>query len=296
MEAKAINIKPKKKLTSDKKKAIIKKVIWSTIAILICFLIVFPIIWMLPAAFKEKRELFVLGDISFFPRRWTLDNFTKVFQVDVNGSKFIGAIFMTLLVALLATAGSLFVNMLAAYALARIDFKGKKFVWLLLLFPMFVPGITIMLTSIRVVNILNMVDTIFVLFVPGLANGYQIFFFRQFYLNIPNNIEEAAQIDGSSRIGIFFKIFLPMSVTPMIIIGVGTFMGTWNSFVWPTLTVVDNPSLVQVMQIIQTLNDSYSSDYGVVIAATLMSLVIPIIVLSIFQKKIIEGIALTGTK
>ena len=128
MSTKTMNLQPKKKISSDKKKAIVKKVIWSAIAIIICFTIIFPIIWMLPAAFKEKRELFVLDDISFFPRKWTFENFTKVFDVDVNGSKFMGAVFMTLLVALLATVGSLFVNMLAAYALARIDLKAK-FVW-----------------------------------------------------------------------------------------------------------------------------------------------------------------------
>ena len=101
-----------------------------------------------------------------------------------------------------------------------------------------------------------------------MANSYQIFFFRQFYLNIPSNIEEAAMIDGSSRLGIFFKIFIPMSTTPMVVIGVGTFMGAWNSFVWPTLTVSENDKLTQIMQIIRTLNVTYSGDYGVVIAAS----------------------------
>ena len=153
-----------------------------------------------------------------------------------------------------------------------------------------------MLTSIRVVNMLNMVDTIFVLFVPGMANAYQIFFFRQFYLNIPRNIEEAAEIDGCSKIGIFFKIYVPLSVTPMVINGVGIFMGAWNSFIWPTLTVTENAGLTQIMQIIRMLNVSYAGDYGVVIAATLISLIVPMVLYAIFQKRIVEGIALTGTK
>lgn len=289
--------KPQKsKMSKAKKLKMTKRAVLTAIAIFITILIVFPLIWIIPNAFKEKRDLFVLGEISFFPEEWTLDNFIKVFETDVNGATFFGSMLSTFAVALLSTFFSLFVNMFAAYALARINFRGKKFVWPLLLFPMFIPGITIMLTSIRVVNLLSMADTIFVLFVPGLANAYQIFFFRQFYLDIPSNIEEAALIDGSSRIGIFFKIFLPMSITPMIIIGAGTFMGAWNSFVWPTLTVDGAPGLTQMMQIIQTLSVSYAGDYGVVIAATLMSLVVPIIVFAIFQKKIVEGIALTGTK
>lgn len=289
--------KPQKsKMSKAKKLKMTKRAVLTAIAIFITILIIFPLIWIIPNAFKEKRDLFVLGEISFFPEEWTLDNFIKVFETDVNGATFFGSMLSTFAVALLSTFFSLLVNMFAAYALARINFRGKKFIWPLLLFPMFIPGITIMLTSIRVVNLLSMADTIFVLFVPGLANAYQIFFFRQFYLDIPSNIEEAALIDGSSRIGIFFKIFLPMSITPMIIIGAGTFMGAWNSFVWPTLTVDGAPGLTQMMQIIQTLSVSYAGDYGVVIAATLMSLVVPIIVFAIFQKKIVEGIALTGTK
>ena len=296
MRAKYIASNFKSKTNKKSKAKITKEIILTALAIAIMIAVIFPLVWIIPNAFKPKRELFVADDISFFPHHWTFENFVKVFKVDVNGATFLKSMFVTLIVAVLSTFGSLLINMFAGYTLARINFKGKPFIWLFLLFPMFIPGITIMLTSIRVVNILHMVDTIFVLFVPGLANSYQIFFFRQFYLSFPSNIEEAAMIDGSSRIGMFFKIFVPMSTTPMIIIGAGTFMGAWNSFVWPTLTITNNTDLVQMMQIIQTINTSYSNDYGVVIAATLISLIIPITMFAIFEKKIVEGIALTGSK
>lgn len=278
-----------------KKRKKIQKILLTISAILVAAVVIFPIVWIIPAAFKPRMELFSLPN-TFLPQKWTFANFEKVFTADINGTNLLKSMGVTLLVAVLATVTSLFVNMLTGYALARIEFKYKKLIWIFLLFPMFIPGITIQLTSIRVVYELNMVDTIFVLFVPGMANSYQIFFFRQFYLNIPKNIEEAAMIDGSSRLGMFFRIFIPMSTTPMVVIGVGTFMGAWNSFVWPTLTVSENDDLTQIMQIIRTLNVTYSGDYGVVIAATLLTLIVPIIVLAIFQKKIVEGIALTGGK
>ncbi len=278
-----------------KKRKKIQKILLTISAILVAAVVIFPIVWIIPAAFKPRMELFSLPN-TFLPQKWTFANFEKVFTADINGTNLLKSMGVTLLVAILATVTSLFVNMLTGYALARIEFKYKKLIWIFLLFPMFIPGITIQLTSIRVVYALNMVDTIFVLFVPGMANSYQIFFFRQFYLNIPKNIEEAAMIDGSSRLGMFFRIFIPMSTTPMVVIGVGTFMGAWNSFVWPTLTVSENDDLTQIMQIIRTLNVTYSGDYGVVIAATLLTLIVPIIVLAIFQKKIVEGIALTGGK
>lgn len=273
----------------------IKKFIWILIGVLVAAVIAFPIVWILPAVFKDKSELFRIPN-TFFPENFTLENIIKVLQVDINDTTLLQSIGATLLVAILSTFFSLFINMFAAYAFARLDFRGKNFLWVYVMFSMFIPGITIQLTSIRVVNILNLVDTIGVLIIPGLANAYNIFFFRQFFYGIPESIEEAAMIDGASRLGIFFRIFLPMSTTPMVIIGMGVFMGAWNSFVWPTLTITNNPKITQIMQIIRSLNASYSGEYGVVIAATLISLIIPIALFAIFQKKILEGISLTGLK
>ena len=161
---------------------------------------------------------------------------------------------------------------------------------------MFVPGITILLTSLRVVNFLHLTDTMLVLFVPSLASAYQAFFFRQFFLGIPTAYEEAAEIDGCNKLSIYFKVFLPMSVTPMIIQGVGVFMGHWNSFLWPALTVTGNENLQQIMQVIRILNGRYPSEYGVVIAASLISMIPPLIIFAIGQKYIVQGVTLTGMK
>ena len=271
------------------------RIIFSVIALLVAAIIAFPVIWMIPAAFKSKAELFSIPN-TFLPREFTLQNFIKVFQVNVNGSTYLKAMGATTVVAVISTFFSLLINMFAGYVFARFEFRGKKLLWVFVMFSMFIPGITIMLTSIRMVNILHMTDTLLVLIIPGLANSYNIFYFRQFYLSVPPNIEEAALMDGESRFMMFFRIFLPMSTTPMVIIGIGTFMGSWNNFIWPTLTVTNNTGITQIMQIIRSLNGSYQGEYGVVIAATLMSLVIPITLFGIFQKRIVEGISLTGMK
>lgn len=271
------------------------KVLFSLIAIFVAVIIAFPVVWMIPAAFKSKAELFSIPN-TFLPKEFTLNNFIKVFQVNVNGSTYIKALGATTVVAVISTFFSLMINMFAGYVFARFEFRGKKFLWAFVMFSMFIPGITIMLTSIRMVNILHMTDTFLVLIIPGLANSYNIFYFRQFYLSVPPNIEEAALMDGESKFMMFFRIFLPMSTTPMVIIGIGTFMASWNNFIWPTLTVTNNTEITQIMQIIRSLNGSYQGEYGVVIAATLMSLVIPIVLFAIFQKRIVEGISLTGMK
>ncbi len=278
-----------------KKRSLPQKIFYYAVTVLVIAIILFPIIWMLPAAFKSRREIWQIPN-TFWPEDFTWSNFEKIFTLDHNGYNFMQSLGATLLVASVSVVCSLAVNMIAAYVFARLEFRGKKFLWVYFIATMFIPSITILLTSIRVVSVLGMTDTIWVLIVPGLVSGYNVFFFRQFYLGMPASLEEAAAIDGCSPLKIFLRIFLPMSVTPMIIIGVSTFMGYWNSFMWPTLTIVNNSSLAQVMQVIRVLKTSYSGEYGVVIAATLLAIIPPLLIFAIFQKKIVAGIAISGLK
>ena len=281
-------------LLKPKTKRILEKVIYSLIALVVVAAILFPILWMIPSAWKDRFDLWHVPP-NWLPTTITFDNFAKIFEV-TRQYNFGKSLLMTTLVASLATVGSLFVNTLAAYAFARIDFPFKKLLWVLYLFPMFVPGITILLTSLKVVNDLKMMDTIFVLFVPSLASAYQAFFFRQFFLSIPTAYEEAAEIDGCNKLSIFFRIFLPMSVTPLIIQGVGVFVGHWNSFLWPTLAVTGNEDLQQVMQVVKLFSSKYPNDYGITIAASLIAMLPPLIIFGVAQKHIVQGVTLSGVK
>lgn len=271
------------------------RLVKNLLALLVVAAILFPIVWMLPAAFKDRTELFAIPN-QFLPEEWSLDNFEKVFTLTLNGYNFTSSLLATFAVATIATALSLLINMMAGYVFARMEFPMKNVIWWSVLITMFIPGITILLTSIRVVNILKMVDTLFVLIIPGVVSAYNIFYFRQFFLAIPKSLEDAALLDGLGHFGTFWHIFRPMSTTPMIVIGISVFMGYWNSFMWPTLTVSDNAQIAQVTQIIRVLSDAYAGNYGVVVAASLISIAIPLVIYLIFQKKILEGIATTGLK
>lgn len=278
-----------------KNRTLPQKIFYSVITVLVVAIILFPIIWMLPAAFKPRQEIWKIPN-TFFPENFTWANFEKIFNLEHNGYNFMRSLGATILVAVVSVVGSLAVNMTAAYVFARMEFRGKKFLWVYFIATMFIPSITILLTSIRVVSVLGLTDTIWVLILPGLVSGYNVFFFRQFYLGMPASLEEAAALDGCSPFMVFLRIFLPMSVTPMVIIGVSTFMGYWNSFMWPTLTIVNNSSIAQVMQVIRVLKTSYAGEYGIVIAATILAVAPPLIIFIIFQKKIVAGIAISGLK
>lgn len=271
-----------------------RKVLFAVIAVVVMVVVAFPIVWVVTGAFKGYKEIWDIPP-HWWPKNFTWDNFKTVFKVD-RQTNFGMTLLSTGAVALMATAGSLFVNTLAAYVFARIEFPFKKVLWALYLFPMFVPGITILLTSLKVVNSLGLVDSIWVLVVPGLASAYQTFFFRQFFLGVPASYEEAAELDGCNKLQIFFKIFLPMSATPLVIQGVNIFLAHWNSYMWPALTVTGNTNLMQVMQVIASFRTRYAGNYGVVIAASLISMTVPTLIFIFAQKKIVQGIALSGIK
>lgn len=271
---------------------------WNIVSVIITIIVIafviFPFVWILPAAFKERTDLWNIPP-KWLPTRWTFVSLIEVFKVDYKYN-FALSLLATFVVAVIATFGSLFVNTLAAYAFARIDFPFKKLIWTLYIIPMFIPGITILLTSLQVMDVLYLKNTMFVLFLPSLANAYQTFFFRQFFLGIPSSFEEAAQMDGCNHFRIYFKIFLPMAVTPLIIQGMGVFMAHWNSFLWPSLTITDNKNLQQVMQVVKIISESATNNFGIVIGAALVAMIPPLIIFSVLQKKIVQGVTLSGIK
>jgi multiple sugar transport system permease protein len=263
---------------------------------LVLFVVVFPFVWMLPASLKDRTDIWSIPP-RWLPTKWEWANFKALTEPDVNGGFFLRSVGVTLLVGVSATALNLAVNILAAFGFARHEFWGKRVLWAVFLFTMFVPGITVQITSIQVVTALGLTNSLWVLILPTAANAYNIFFFRQFFLMIPDSLEESAMLDGANRMQILFRIILPLSVTPVVVTGVGCFIGHWNSYIWPTLTIVENQERYrQVMQYVYMLGTNEPRDYGKVIAAALVAIAVPVVVFGVFQKKIVEGIALSGLK
>lgn len=262
------------------------------VALAVAAVSLFPLLWMLLASFKNKQEV-LATPLRMLPKDWITTNYEAILVSTKN--PLFHAMLVTFLVAALGVVFSLLVNMMAAYAFARLEFFGKRLFWVYCLITMYVPGLTILITSYLVVHSLHMINTLWVLLVPGIAGGYNIFFFRQFFLNIPASLEDAARIDGCGRFRIFWTVFLPLSVTPMVVQGAGIFIGYWNSFMWPSITVTDK-SIQQVMPIIRSFQTDYGTEYGRIMAATCLAVIPPIALFAIFQKHIVKGFVLSGLK
>ncbi len=249
-----------------------------------------PLAWMIIAGFKSKSEV-VRTPFQFFPEVWIVDNYTSI----VGDPAFIQAITVTFIGGVIFTALSVGVNSMAAYAFARLDFSLKRLWWVFCIVPLFIPAFAILLTSFVVVTNLGMLNSWPVLIVPGVASAFQMFFIRQFYLSIPMALEEAAMIDGASRWQIFVRVFLPQSVGIFVVVGVTSFLGYWNAYVWPILTI-QNPDLFQIQQYLGNFRMERGTEWGLLMAGSLLSALPLLLIVLVFQRYIVNGVRISGLK
>ena len=249
-----------------------------------------PLAWMAIAGFKAKSEV-VRTPFQFFPEVWRVENYTDI----LGDHAFVQAMTVTLIGALVFTLLSIAVNSMAAYAFARLDFRGKRFWWVFCIVPLFIPAFAILLTSFVVVTNLGMLNSFAVLIVPGVASAFQMFFIRQFYLSIPMALEEAAMIDGASRWQIFVRVFLPQSLGIFVVVGVTSFLGYWNAYVWPILTIQD-PDLFQIQQYLGNFRMERGTEWGLLMAGSLLSVLPLLLLVLVFQRYIVNGVRISGLK
>lgn len=250
----------------------------------------FPLAWMVIAGFKSRTEV-VQTPFQFFPEVWLWENYAQI----LADPTFTRTMLWTFLGAVLFTVLALSVNSLAAYAFARLDFRFKRTLWVIVITTMFIPGMTILLTSFIVVTNLQMLDTLAVLVIPGAASAGTIFFIRQFYLSIPSSLEEAAMLDGCGRFRIFVNVFLPLSKPPFVVMGITAFLAYWNSYVWPILTIT-SPDQFVVQQYLATFRSERATELGLLMAGSTLAAAPVIIIFLIFQRQIIGNIKMAGLK
>ncbi len=256
----------------------------------ILFSALFPLLWMLIAGFKSKTEV-IETPFQFFPEVWKWQNYRQI----LADPTFVRTMVWTFVGAVLYTILSLTVNSLAAYAFARLDFRFKRLLWVVTITTMFIPGMTILLTSFIVVTKLSMLDTLAVLVIPGAANAASIFFIRQFYLNIPQSLEEAAMLDGCGRFKIFLKVVLPLSRPPFVVQGITAFLAYWNSYVWPILTIASPKNFV-IQQYLAGFRSERTTELGLLMAGSVLAAAPVVIIFLIFQRQIIGNIKISGMK
>jgi len=256
----------------------------------LAFLTIMPFIWMILTSVKD------MGDIFVYPPKWLpselhLENYTEVFTAAPFGRYYLNST----LVAVVVTIGQLITCSMAAYAFARLNFRGRNILFLLFLGTMMIPYNVTMIPSFMVLYWLGWIDQYQALIVPGLASAFGTFLLRQFFITIPKELEEAAYLDGAGRFAVLRKIIIPLSKPALATLAIFTFMGVFNDFIW-ALIVINSEDMRTVQLGLAIFRDRYLTQWDLLMAGSVTA-VLPILLVFFFaQKYFIKGITLSGIK
>lgn len=275
-----------------KRKIKIGRFMLYVILILAAVATVYPFLWMISASFKPLKEI-VSGNMSLLPKEFYLDNYAYILGRSSLFSKwFLNSLF----VATVGTIVNVFINTMAGYSLARLRFPGRDRIYFIFLALMMVPGQVLLIPNYLILQKLGMLDSFTTLILPAAANIGNIFMMRQFFINFPRDVEEAALIDGLSSYGTFFRICMPLARATVSTQAVFVFMGFWNEFTKPML-YIKTPSKYTLTLGLQTFQSQNAGTmWGQVMAAACITVLPIIIIYLIFNKFFLVGVRTDGEK
>ncbi len=277
-------------LNRERLKAGLSRLGLHLILIALAIIVGFPIYWMLVVSITPNAQVFT-WPLQFWPSTPTLEHYQEVFtRQDLQLARWF---FNSVVVSIGATVVSLFVSSLTAYAFARLEFPGRDFLFLALLFTIMVPGQVTLIPVFLLVRSLGWLDSYHALIWPAGANVFGVFLLRQFFLSIPHDLEEAAIIDGAGRFRIYWQIILPLSRSALVALMIFVFLGTWNDLFWP-LIVLNRLEMRTLTVGLTVLQGTYTQERALVMAGAAVASVPVLIFYAFFQRRIIQGVMLTG--
>lgn len=262
--------------------------------LLLCFyamVTLIPFLWALSASFKSLSEI-ASGAINLLPRQFTLDNYKQIFLEEPLFPRWL---LNSLIIAVSVTILNLICNSLAGYALARLQFHGKRFWFFLVLAVLAVPAQVTLIPTFLILKSLGWLNSYQGMIVPSMVNATFIFMMRQFFVNFPLELEEAAALDGLNRLETFWHIVLPLAKPALAAQTILIFMGSWNNFLLPVVILFD-PEMFTLPLGLNTFKGQYISYWNIIMAAS-MIFTLPVLGLYIFfNRYFIQGVTFTGGK
>ncbi|ARC85499.1 binding--dependent transport system inner membrane component family protein [Clostridium argentinense CDC 2741] len=267
-----------------------KKILVHFILIIGVITTAIPFIWMILTSLKTLGETTQIPP-KIFPSSPQWNNYKKAIDTLPYGTFYYNTIVYTIV----TTIGQLVFCSMAGYAFARIDFPGKNFIFILILSVLMVPGQIFIIPQFMIIKKLGLLNSIPALILPGLFSAFGTYLMKQFFMNIPKELEEAAVLDGYNRFQILTKIMLPLVKPALTALAISTMLYCWNSLMWPLIanTSIDKMTLSAGLA---SMQGQHSTNYPVMMAGTVLAIWPMIIVFLIFQKQFVEGMAFTGTK
>lgn len=256
----------------------------------IALTMLFPFLWMLVNSFKTEAD-FHAHPFALWPQTWTLGTYRQALTIGRVATYLVNSF----LYAVVVTAVQLLVDSLAAYAFARLRFRGRDFLFGLILASMILPASVQLIPLFLIVKSMNLVNTFLGVVIPTFAGAFGIFMLRQAFLNIPKDLEDAARMDGCGPLGIYWHVALPLARPALITLGLFLFLSEWSSFTWPLVILSDTSRYPVTVGIALFRNESFIYWNNVFAASVLASLPMVLLFL-VAQRYIIGGISLSGLK
>ncbi|WP_226037443.1 carbohydrate ABC transporter permease [Aquibacillus saliphilus] len=264
--------------------------IWPYILLIIgSVVMIFPFVWMLSTSFKAPMDIF---NLSIFPESPTLANYIQI----IEESMFIKWFLNSIIIALITTISVLFFDTLVGYIIAKFSFVGRTVLFILILSTLMVPTEMLIIPWYMMSSDFGWADTYWGVLFPGLMTGFGVFLMRQFMEKIPEDLLNAARIDGMNEYAIFFKIAVPQVWPAISALGIFTFLSNWNAFLWP-LIVIESASLRTLPVGLSFFSSGEAeSKWHLIMTGATISVIPLILVFILLQRHIIKGITLTGMK
>lgn len=250
-----------------------------------------PFLWAISASFKPLGEI-VSGGLSFIPQQFTVENYQQLF---LREPLFLRWLLNSVIIAVSVTGFNLIFNSMAGYALARLRFWGRQFWFFLTLAVLAVPAQITLIPTFLILKSLGWLNSYQGMIVPAMVNATFIFMMRQFFVNFPTELEEAAALDGLSRIATFWQIVLPLARPALAAQAIFIFMGSWNNFLLPVVILFD-PEMFTLPLGLNTFKGQYISYWNYIMAASVV-FTLPVLALYIFfNRYFVQGVTFTGGK
>lgn len=257
---------------------------------LIAVTMVGPFLWMVSTAIKPLEEVYVYPP-KLIPSRLSFSNLQEVMRI----IPIFRYLLNTAYLAVVGTILQIVVSAMAAYSFARLNFPGRDALFFLFLGTMMIPGAVTMIPTFIIMKIFGWMDSYNALIIPSLASAFGTFLLRQFFLTIPNEMEDAARIDGASRIRFFLTILIPLSVPALVTLFIFNFLGRWNAFMWPLL-IIRTQSKFTIQLGLAMFRSEWTQSTHLMMTATTISVIPLLIVFIVGQKYFVQGVVMSGIK
>ena len=264
---------------------------WHFALLPLAVLMLIPLLWMLVASLETLDQTRRFPPV-LWPGTLRFENYPKA----LRSSHMLTWFWNTLVVTTTVVVSNLILCSLAAYAFARMRFLGRRTIYYLLLATLMVPLQVVLIPTFLIVKQLGLIDHLGALIVPSLANVFGIFLLTQFFRTLPVELEEAARIDGASRLGVLLKIILPLSGPALATLAVIQFMWTWNDFLWPLVTIINNEGAYTLQLGLAQFQGAHQTDTSLLMAANVMSMIPMLVLFLVAQRWFVRGIATQGLK